>query len=75
MRARMRAVVLRGPRLLQAEIVDGAAFGAGTQHDGPVRRGHGVRDVAGPEEARGTPLPTLPRLGAKEQEWGRAGAG
>jgi hypothetical protein len=30
MRARMRAVVLRGPRLLQAEIVDGAAFGAGT---------------------------------------------
>jgi hypothetical protein len=30
MRVRMRAVVLRGPRLLQAEIVDGAAFGAGT---------------------------------------------
>jgi hypothetical protein len=42
------------------------------QHDGPVRRGHGVRDVAGPEEGRGTPLPTLPRLDAKEQWVARA---
>jgi hypothetical protein len=42
------------------------------QHDGPVRRGDGVRDVAGPEEGRGTPLPTLPRLDAKEQRVARA---